>query len=97
MPGESAQRLKRIIETGDLVALAVEDDLEDLARRWRDVQHDDPQLPCHVRCSLLLRARLGWAAIADLHSEHNMPSSCAPHARSPDARDFSRPAHGIWL
>jgi len=37
MPGEQAQRLQRVIETDDLVALAMEDDLEDLARCRRGV------------------------------------------------------------
>ena len=48
MAGEKAQSLKRIIETDDLVALAPEDDLEDLARCRRDVQNYDPQLPFHI-------------------------------------------------
>ena len=33
LPAEEAQRRERISETGDLVALAAQDDLEDLARR----------------------------------------------------------------
>src|SRR5258708_9539552 len=97
MPGESAQRLERIIEAGHQVALTVEDDLQDLACCRRGVQHDGSQLPCHARFSFLHRACLCSAAVRDLRSEHSMPPSCAPHERSPGTRAYSRLAHDVWL
>ena len=91
MPGEKAQRLQRIIEAGDLVALAVEDDLEDLARGRRGVQHDDPQLPCHVRSSLLL-------CRCPVCAQPPFPIStasiaCLPHALLMSVHRAHAPAH----
>ncbi len=55
-PEEEPQHLHGGIEADDLVTLTTQDDLEDLARGRRCVQHDDPQLPLHARPSLLLHA-----------------------------------------
>jgi len=76
---EREQRRERIIEAGHLVALTVEDDLEDLARRRRGVQHDDSQLPCHVRCSLLLRC-LVPVCVQPPFQVSTSSIACLPHA-----------------
>src|SRR5437868_437701 len=89
LPAEKAQRLQRIAETGDLVALASEDDLEDLARGRRGVQHHDPQLPCHTRSSFLHRACLYSAAIPF----STVSVACLPHALPISVHRTLAPAH----
>ena len=79
MAGERTQRLERIIEAGHQVTLALEDDLEDLARGLRAVQHDDSQLPCHVYSSLL-HPSLVPECVQPPFQVSTASLACLPHA-----------------